>query len=181
MEFSNRPSFLWLMLALSSLSCISLEAHSDFRAASRTQLGAASLTPFLKKSLWQQTQAKDQPTTGSPGVIGSEVTFVRFVSNMKPRYLGTSNHIIKVGIEAFSYGKWGSKWGVEQKNRHNSHFCSNFSLKSKMIFRIRNMRQETLCYTKIVQGIQIWGPIITSAIYDGIKLWKSDKKPTFFQ
>ena len=44
-------------------------------------------------------------TTGSPGVIGSGVTFVRFGSNMKPRYLGTSNHIVKVGIEAFSYGK----------------------------------------------------------------------------
>ena len=136
---------------------------------------------FAIITIFPEHGINSQRTTGSPGVLGSEVTFVRFVSNMKPRYLGTSNHIIKVGIEAFSYGKWGSKWGVEQKNRQNFHFGSNFSLKSKMIFRIRNMRQETLCYTKIVQGIQIWGPIITSAIYNSVKLWKSHQDLAFFQ
>ena len=53
----------------------------------------------------RNTNSISRRTTGSPGVLGSEVTFVRFGSNMKPRYLGTSNNIIKVGIEVVSYVK----------------------------------------------------------------------------
>ena len=64
---------------------------------------APANTEFGNNDVAEET--KKGRTTGSPGVIGSEVTFVRFGSNMKPRYLGTSNHIIKVGIKAFSYGK----------------------------------------------------------------------------
>ena len=40
-------------------------------------------------------------TTGSQGVIGSWMTFVRFGFKMKHRYLGTSDHTVKVDIDGF--------------------------------------------------------------------------------
>ena len=155
-----------------------IDLHSQSPALRRSETRPSQIkVGWGDKHIWKKNA---RSTTGSPGVIGSEVTFVRFGSNMKPRYLGTSNHIIKVGIEAFSYGKWGTRWGLGAKNEQNNHFCSNFSLKSKMTFRIQNRRQETLCYTKIVQGIQIWGQIFNSAIYYSDKFSKSHWNPTIF-
>ena len=43
----------------------------------------------------------DPRTTGSPGVIGSWMTFVRFGFKMKHRYLGTSDHTVEVDIDGF--------------------------------------------------------------------------------